>query len=89
MLNRDVPVDNFKHLHTQICICRNSLGVDLTDVKLGGVNQRKETSAEGDREFNLFPVDGYFLVLFVNESRYVGQGHALYLSFLYNSGGAN
>ena len=89
MLDRDISVDDLKHLHAQFCICRNCLRVNLSDVKLRGIHKCEEASAEGNRKFYLFPVDSHFLILFVNESRYIGQGHALYLSFLYNSGRTN
>src|SRR5699024_544878 len=70
-------------------VSRNGLGVDLADVKLCGIYQSEEASAEGDGELDLFAVDGYGLVLFVNECRNVGQSYALNLAVFYHSLGAD
>src|SRR5699024_3240340 len=76
VLNRDLFVDDIQHLHSKSGVSRNGLGVDLADVKLCGIYQSEEASAEGDGELDLFAVDGYGLVLFVNECRNVGQSYA-------------
>src|SRR5699024_5038465 len=67
----------------------NTLGVDLADVKLCGVYQCEEASAEGNGEFDLFSVDGHALVLFVYECRYIGKSYAFYLAVFYDSLGAD
>src|SRR5699024_6210934 len=85
MLYRDFLVDHIQHLHSKSCVSRNRFCVDLSDIKLCGVYQSEEASAEGNREFDFFSVDGYSLVLFVNKCRNVCQCNTLNFSVLYDS----
>ena len=85
MLYRDLFVDHIQHLHSKSCVSRNSLSIDLADIKLCGIYQCEETSAEGNREFDFFSVDSYGLVLFVNKCRNVCQCNALNFSVFYDS----